>query len=280
MSGKLEGRVAIVTGAAGGIGAETVLRLAAEGADVVAADLDLPGAERAAAAALSAGGKATARHLDLAEEDSIRALVEATVRDQGPIRILHNNANDSSRATLDNDGAIATLDADVWDRTFRINARGTMLMTKHSLKSMVGAGGGSIIITSTGAAVMSDIARPSYGASKSALLAFTRSVATQYGKFGVRCNAICPGLILTESVRATLAPEVFDMVIRHTLTPRLGEPRDIAAMVAFLASEDAGFITGQVMNVDGGNTMHYAHVAHIYDDFMAATGNAGIGGGA
>jgi NAD(P)-dependent dehydrogenase (short-subunit alcohol dehydrogenase family) len=128
---------------------------------------------------------------------------------------------------------------------------------------MLASGGGSIINTSSGTSLLGDIFNPAYSSSKAAVNAFTRNTATQYGKQGIRCNAILPGLILTQLSRAMLPPETLAMLEKHTLMPRLGQPEDIAKALVFLASDDASFVTGQLFSVDGGISVHQAHVGDV-----------------
>jgi NAD(P)-dependent dehydrogenase (short-subunit alcohol dehydrogenase family) len=264
--GRLSGRTAIVTGAGMGIGAATARRLAAEGGQVVLADIALDGAEQVAAGIRDGGGDAVAMHLDLGDPDSVARLIENTLRRYGKLEVLFNNAADTRPEILQKDVAVAELDMAIWDHTFRVNARGTMLMIKHALPALIRSGDAAIINTSSGAALLGDLARTAYAASKAAINTLTLYVAAQYGKQGVRCNAISPGMVPTENSRKN-QPDVIKMVLRHHLTPDLGSPEDIAAMVALLASEDGRFITGQILRVDGGVTVAFAHVAENREQF-------------
>lgn len=258
--GRLEGKVAVISGTTGGIGAATAKYLARDGAIVALADINLEGAEKTAAAVRDAGGQASAHHLDLAEEASIAALIEAVIERHGRIDVLFNNAADTRMETMAKDAAVAFMDADVWDGIFRINTRGTMLMIKHVLPHMIALGGGSIINTSSGASLRGDLFRVAYASSKAAINTLTEYVAAQYGKRGIRCNVVSPGLVVTESTEENQGHNM-DMYLSHHLTPRLGKPDDIAAMVGLLASDDGKFITAQIIPVDGGISTHFPHVA-------------------
>lgn len=258
--GRLEGKVAVISGTCGGIGAASARRLAQEGGKVVLADINVEGAEHTAEQIRSAGGECFAHYLDLAEEESIKALIDAAIARYGRIDVLFNNAADTRVATMAKDAAIEFMDADVWDGVFRINTRGTMLMIKHTLPHMVRQGVGSIINTSSGASLRGDLFRPAYAASKAAVNVLTEYVSAQYGKKGIRCNVVSPGLVITESAREGQGHN-FALYEAHHLTPRLGEPDDLAAMVALLASDEGRFITAQVIAVDGGVSAHFPHVA-------------------
>jgi NAD(P)-dependent dehydrogenase (short-subunit alcohol dehydrogenase family) len=260
---RLAGKVAIVTGASAGIGAATAKRLVAEGARVVLADLNIAAVEKLAAELVQAGGEAAARQFDLLSEDSIRALIEWTVARFGALNILHNNAADTRVEQMSADMAIADMSIDTWDRAFAANTRGTMLMIKHAIPAMLHAGGGSIINTSSGAAARGDLFNPAYAASKAAINCLTLYVATQYGRQGIRCNAVSPGLIVTPTVKAVVPAEQIQRIEQHALLPYLGAAEDIAATVAFLASDDARNISGHVVPVDGGYASHMPHVGEI-----------------
>jgi NAD(P)-dependent dehydrogenase (short-subunit alcohol dehydrogenase family) len=267
---RLSARTAIVTGAASGIGEATAKRLADEGAHVVVADINKAGAEKVAHAIEESGGTAIAQYMDLNDEDSIRQMVAATVDHFGSLRIVHNNAADMRQRHLDEDMAIEFMEADLWDSVFRANTRGTMLVTKYALPALLASGDASVINTSSGASLSGDLYRPAYGASKAAINNFTMYMATQYGKKGVRCNVVSPGIVVTASASAANSEERFAALMRHVLSPRIGRPEDIAAVVAMLASDDGQYINGQIISVDGGIRAHFAHVADVADEFWAA----------
>jgi NAD(P)-dependent dehydrogenase (short-subunit alcohol dehydrogenase family) len=256
--GRLDGKIAIITGAASGIGRVTAQRVAAEGARTVVADLNSTRAKQTAEEIVSAGGEATAVQLDLGDSESVRAMVRAAVTGYGGLDILHNNAAATLLAAT-KDLPVGAADPDVWDETMRVNLRGSMVAIQAAVPHMIARGGGSVINTSSGAGLTGDLRNPAYGASKAALISLTRYVATEFGKQGIRCNAISPGYIVIgekpgrDAVNATM--------LRHALTPRLGRPEDIAALVVFLASDESAFITGQNICVDGGMLAHQPFVA-------------------
>ncbi len=259
----LAGRVAIVTGAGSGIGLSTARRLAEEGMSVVVGDLDRASAEQVAEQLRGDGFAATAIVADVSDEAQVAAMVEATVAEYGTVDVLHNNAGAVELDVIGRDGDIRRLDVDVWDKTMAVNLRGVMLCTKHTTPVMIEAGRGSIINTSSGSGLTGHSTRAAYGASKAGVNMFTQYTATSFGRDGIRCNAIAPGLIMTPAAERNLTESDMDMFARHTLTRRLGTPEDIAAMVAFLASDEAGFITGQVISVDGGALAHSPTYAEV-----------------
>lgn len=272
---RLERRVAIVTGSGGpsGIGTATAQRLAAEGAIVIIGDIDPDSAGEAVQRIKQAGGTAVARKLDLGEETSVVDFIEWVDAQFGRIDLLHNNAAATSADQMGRDMAVALMDAEIWDKAFQINSRGTMLMIKHVLPVMLRNGGGSIVNTSSGAALRGDLYGPAYASSKAAINCLTMYVATQYGKQGIRCNVVSPGLIMTQANVVNNSQEQLDRIERHKLTPYLGNPDDIAAAVAYLGSDDARFVTGQVLVVDGGITNHMPYFAEVYDNFAATPGH-------
>jgi NAD(P)-dependent dehydrogenase (short-subunit alcohol dehydrogenase family) len=263
MTQSLHGKVAIVTGAASGIGADTAARLARDGAAVVVADIDLAKAEKHAAGLVQAGGNAAAVRVDLGDEQSISAMIEFAVDRFGGLDILDNNAADT-RLSATRDVGVEHTETEVWDALMRINLRGTMLACKYAIPRLRARGGGSIINMSSGSGLTGALAPTAYGVSKAGIITLTQYVATQHGKEGIRCNAIAPGLIVTPATTSSYATGPFgEMMLRHHLTPRLGTPADIASMVAFLASDEAGFITGQVICVDGGMHSHAPYHADM-----------------
>jgi NAD(P)-dependent dehydrogenase (short-subunit alcohol dehydrogenase family) len=258
--GKLDGKIAIITGAASGIGKATAQRVAAEGARTVVADLNADGAKQVAEAISATGGEAIAVQADLGENDSVRAMVEAAASAYGGLDILHNNAAATHLAAT-KDLPVSEADPDVWDDTMRINLRGTMVAIQSAVPHMIARGGGSVINTASGSGLTGDLRNPAYGASKAALISLTRYVATEFGKQGIRCNAISPGFIVIPEKAGTGRDAVMATMLRHHLTPRLGRPEDIAALVVFLACDESAFITGQNICVDGGLLAHQPFLA-------------------
>ena len=263
MTGRLRDKVAIVTGAASGIGAQTAVRLAAEGATTVVADINLAGAQQVVERITAAGSVAAAVQVDLGDERSITAMIAFAVERFGGLDILDNNAADT-RLSSTRDVGVENTDLEVWDALMRINLRGTMIACKAAIPRMRARGGGSIINMSSGSGLTGALAPTAYGVSKAAINALTQYVATQHGKEGIRCNAIAPGLIVTPSSTSAYATGPFgEMMLRHHLTPRLGNPDDIASMVVFLGSDEAQFVTGQVISVDGGLLSHAPYHADM-----------------
>jgi NAD(P)-dependent dehydrogenase (short-subunit alcohol dehydrogenase family) len=256
--GRLDGKIAIITGAASGIGEATARRVAAEGARTVVADLDAAGAKRVAGEIADAGGDSTAVQVDLGDPESVRAMVRTAVASYGGLDILHNNAA-ATRLAATRDLPVSAADPGVWDETMRVNLRGAMVAIQAGVPHMIARGGGSVINTASGAGLTGDLRNPAYGASKAAVVSLTRYVATEFGKQGIRCNAISPGFIVIPGKPGRDA--VAETMLRHHLTPRLGAPDDVAALVVFLASDESEFITGQNICVDGGLLAHQPFVA-------------------
>jgi NAD(P)-dependent dehydrogenase (short-subunit alcohol dehydrogenase family) len=254
--GRLDNKVAIVTGGGGGIGTATCLTLAREGASVAVADIDEAKAERCAAAVRAAGGVAQAVVVDIADEASVRQAVAAVVERFGHIHILDNNATIAAHQHAVPDRTVTDMAVETWDRTMEVNLRGTMLMCKHTIPVIIQSGGGSVINISSGAAIVGDVRPVAYGVSKAGINAMTRYIAAAYGKQGVRCNTIMPGSTETETFLELTPPARLDMHLRHSLLSRLGRPEDIANAVLFLASDESAMITGQDFGVDGGMLIH------------------------
>lgn len=265
MAGTLEGKVVIVTGGAGGIGSATSRLLAGRGATVVVADIDAGRATEVAAAVASQGGSAVGMAVDLADEASIVAMFAATLKAFGRLDAIDNNAAlltpDYARRDLD----IATMETEVWDNTFRVNTRGTMICCREALKIMEKQGSGVIVNTASNLALQGNVIQAAYSASKAAVIQMTRSIATSHGKRGIRCNAVLPGLTGSRAALGNLPPRLIEIVTEETLTPYLGDPMDIAHAVAFLVSDDARYITGQCLTVDGGTSAHIPGYARLSD---------------
>jgi NAD(P)-dependent dehydrogenase (short-subunit alcohol dehydrogenase family) len=268
--GLLEGKVAVVTGSASGIGRATAKLMAREGAKVVVADINDGGAEQVAVDIRAGGGDAIAVATDVSREADVRAMVAAAVDTFGALHVLHNNAAITSADHLALDGTVVDMELDVWDRTFSVALRGAMLGCKHAVPRMIEAGGGSIVNTSSNSGLSGDLTLTAYSAAKAGINSLTLSVATAFGKQGVRCNAIAPGYIQTEASVA-VPQELLGVFVSNNLLPRVGEPDDIANAVAFLASDRASFVTGQIIKVDGGQLSHLPHFAYLLDSGLTTT---------
>jgi NAD(P)-dependent dehydrogenase (short-subunit alcohol dehydrogenase family) len=251
---RLNGKVAIVTGAGSGIGEATARVLAREGAAVVVADIDGIAAKRVADD-LSA---AIAVEVDVAQEASMVRMMELTVATFGGLDILHNNATDSRTNASDID--IVSLDMELFERIVAVNLKGAVLGCKHAIPHMLARGGGSIINTASIEAFVGRGVRAAYGAAKAGVVLLTKAVAAQYGARGVRCNAIAPGLVLTPAVQ-DLTPEQRAASQRLYPMPRLCEPHDVANAVLFLASDEAGFVNATTLMVEGGATVYLPSIS-------------------
>lgn len=262
---RLDGKIAIVTGGGSGIGQATATLLAERGAAVVIADINGPAAKAVADALQERGLSAVASITDLGDEAQIAEMVQVAVREFGGLDILYNNAALLAPDVMASDMAITDIDADILAKVLRVNVSGSLLGAKHAIPHMLARGGGVIINTSAGTAFLGELVRPMYGTSKAAIIGMTRNIATQYGKQGIRSVAVAPGIILSPAVAATIPAEVQRLVTRQTLLPRAGVPEDMANLVAFLVSDEAAFITGITIPVDGGLTAHFPTYAEELD---------------
>jgi len=263
----LKHKVAVVSGSYSGIGEAIAVRLAEDGARIVLANSNQPRGEEAAARICESGGDAVAIRLDLTDEASITALFAQAADAFGRIDILVNNAAITRGEIMQRDSAVHQMDREVWEKAFDVNTTGTMLMIKHALRHMLPAKEGAIINIGSGASQGGDVFRPAYAASKAAIDSLTRYVAAQYGKQGIRCNCVLPGMVITENAMDSHTDQSLALIERHALTPYLGKPEDIAGMVALLASAEGRFVTGQTISVDGGYLSHLPHVTDVYDAF-------------
>ena len=265
MAGRVAGKVAIVTGGASGIGRITAETLAREGARVVIADIDAKGGQAVADSIEDFGGEAIAVRVDVGEETEVISMVAATMDAFGAVHVLHNNAAITRPDHQRRDGSLLDLDVAVWDETMRVDLRGPMLGCKHAIPSMIESGGGSIINTTSNAALAGDLTLTAYAAAKGGLNTLTLSVATAFGRQGIRCNAVSPAHIESPSLATVVPAEVVEMLRAQCLTPRMGRPQDVANLVLYLASDESSFVTGQILRVDGGALSHLAHVAQLRD---------------
>jgi NAD(P)-dependent dehydrogenase (short-subunit alcohol dehydrogenase family) len=261
---RLDGKVAIVTGGGSGIGAQSARLLAARGAKVAVAGLGADQLAAVAAAIADAGGAAIAVETDVTREEAIAALVAQTVAAFGGLHLVHGNAGLTDPTAMAGDMFVADLDAAIWDRAMAVNLRGNALLAKHCIPELLKAGGGSIVFSGSGKGALGDIDFPAYGASKAGLANLARYIAAQYGKQGIRVNVAQIGLVMTEALDANMPPQAQALMLEHHLTPTLGRAEDVARVVAFLLSDEARFITGATIAVDGGFTSHSA----IYADML------------
>lgn len=253
---KLAGRVAILTGAGGGLGAEAARVLAAHGAHVAIVDIDGEAAQRVAAEIEGQGAQALAVQCDVSLEADVRNMVEAVVGRFGRVDILHNNAAVLSVEQRQRDRDVINMDVEAWDRAMAVNLRGAMLCSKYAIREMLKHGRGSVIFVTSGLGVQGDLSLSAYAASKAALIMLSRSVAAQYGKQGIRSNALQIGLAPAENAHKSMPAPLLDILRENHLTPELGTPRQIADVVAFLASDESAFVTGTTLVADGGYGSH------------------------
>ena len=255
---RFDGKVAIITGGAGGIGGATARLLTARGAKVVIADIAFANAEALAAELPGA----IAIRLDLEDEASVEAMVADAVAHFGRIDVLHNNAALLGPDIAQADGDIEGMDTALWDRTFAVNVRGTMIACRAALPHLR-ANKGNIVNTVSNLALQGHLIQAAYSSSKAAIIQMTRAIAASHGIHGVRCNAVAPGMTMTPALREAFPPLLRQAVEAETLRDRLGDPEDIAEAVAFLASDAARNITGQVLVADGGCASHVPGIARF-----------------
>lgn len=246
----LEGRVALVTGGGNGIGERSAITLAAHGASVVIVDIDRQNGERVVDLIKSAGGTAALVHENCVKPDSVREIFDRTVQLFGRLDILDNNA--AALELTARDKSVVETDYELFTETLQANVAGTFLMCQHAIPLMQRTGGGRIVNIASVSGMFGEPTLTAYGVSKAAVIQLTRIVATQYGATGIRCNAIAPSYVTTPN-NAMYAPAYLqDVYRRYTPTDRLDSPQDIANVVAFLASDAAAQINGQIIAVDGG----------------------------
>ena len=250
----LTDKVAIVVGGATGIGAATAARLGAEGCRVVVGDIAEDAAQSTAERVAAAGGTAAHVSFDLADPGSVSGLIDAAATTYGGVDLLFNVGADMSTIRADTD--VVDIEFDVWDRVMAVNLRGYVAAMKYAIPAMLERGGGAIVNMSSAAAFQGEPARPAYATAKAGIGALTRHVASRWGKEGVRCNAVAPGFTATEVIRSVPQwPELQAGALKRIRGTRVGDPGDIAALVAFLLSAEGEWINGQVVNIDGGTVL-------------------------
>lgn len=251
-------KIVIVTGAASGIGEATTRRIVSEGGIVVVADYAKEKANRLAEKLKTEKAEVYPVYFSAEDLDSCRALIDQTLEKYNRIDVLVNNVGGTD---LKKDQNIENVDISYFDAAFHLNLRCAIYLTQLVIPAMVRQKGGNIVNMASIGGISGDYRGTYYGAAKAALINLTRYTATQTGKHNIRCNAVAPGLVLTPAALANLPEDTRNIFVRHNALPYLGKPQDIASVVAFLASEDARYITGQTIIADGGLTIHNPTVA-------------------
>lgn len=250
---QLAERVAIITGAASGIGKATALLFAREGASVIVADLDEAGGRQVAAAIQAAGGSAEFVKTDVSKFTDAENAVAVATQKWGRLDILYNNAAPTTLCN-EKDRAVHELDEAVWDTMINVALKGAFLMAKAALPTMMAAKRGVILNTSTIDALIAEPGVDSYTAAKGGVIALTRSMALNYAAYGIRVNTISPGYVITECQMGWYNDPAAREAAEATHLTRLGQPGDIAELALFLASDKAAFINGSNIVIDGGFT--------------------------
>ena len=250
---RLEGKVCVITGAGGGMGREASILFTEEGAKVCAADVNVAAAEETVG---QCSGDAFAVQVDVADEASVKAMMDATARRYGGIDVLYNNAGISP----DDDASILDTSVEAWDRVQAVNTRGVFLCCKHGIPHLLERGGGSVINVASFVAILgAATSQISYSASKGAVLSMSRELAVQFARQGVRVNALCPGPVETPLLLNIFGddPAALERRRMHWPMGRLATPREIVNGALFLASDESSYVNGATFLVDGGLTAAY-----------------------
>jgi NAD(P)-dependent dehydrogenase (short-subunit alcohol dehydrogenase family) len=249
MGNSMEGKVAVVTGAAAGIGRATAIAFAREGARVMVSDVDDAGGAETVRLIRDAGGEAKYVHADVSRQPDVEALIAGTVQEFGRLDFAFNNAGIEGESN-----STAECTEENWDRVMAINLKGVWLCMKYEIEQMLKQGGGAIVNCSSIAGLIGFQGIPAYTASKHGLLGLTKTAALEYAAQGIRVNAICPGVIRTAMIDRFTAgsKEAEEQLVSGEPMGRMGTPEEIASAVLWLCSEGAGFVTGHPLVVDGG----------------------------
>ena len=272
---RMDDKVALVIGGSTGIGAKSSQLLARRGAKVVVAALGASDIDKTVGEIEAEGGTALGVVVDLADEKAVADCVQRTIDTFGKLDAMHANAAATGKDAIGKDVMLADLDFAIWDEVMTVNLRGLALAAKYCIPAMIKSGGGSIVFSGAGRAKQGYLEYTAYGISKAGVESLSRYIATQYGKDGIRSNVLEIGLIMTDAVKGNVTPELCDLFLQHHLTRELGRPDDIAQAAAFLLSDEARFITGATLPVDGGLHSH----ASIYSDQRRMMSNAATVGG-
>jgi NAD(P)-dependent dehydrogenase (short-subunit alcohol dehydrogenase family) len=251
MSGTLDGKVALVTGGASGIGRATALTFAREGAKLVIADMNVDGGQQTVHMITEQGGDATFVRVDVSHAAEVQAMISKAVETYGRLDFAHNNAGILGTPFID----MTECTEAEWNQIMNINLKGVWLCMKYEIPQMLQQGGGAIVNTASGAGLVGSAAFPIYDASKHGVVGLTKSAALQYAKRGIRGNAVCPGVIRTPMSQQGIDanPQFEESAITRNPSGRFGKPEEIAEAVVWLCSDAASFVTGHAMSVDGGS---------------------------
>ena len=242
---RLAGKVAIVTGAGGGIGQATCIKFAKEGAKVVAADISLERAQETINLVREGGGEGVAARVDVRDSESIATMVQGVVGQYGRVDVLVNNAGIVKDSTLKN------MTEEQFDDVIEINLKGVYNCAKGVIETMLAQGSGVILNTSSVVGLYGNFGQTNYVATKAGIIGMTRTWARELGRYKIRVNAVAPGFVATEILRS-MPQKILDSMVEHTPLGRMGQPEDVANAYCWLASDQASFVTGHCLSVDGG----------------------------
>lgn len=258
---RLAGKVAIITGSTEGIGEVAAHKFAAEGAaGVLVVGRNEARAQEVAASINEGGGNAFACRTDVSDPEDVRRMVATAKERWGRIDILVNNA---AKTTNQLDVGVVEQDLEEWNKAFAVNVTGAMLCCKYAIPEMIASGGGSIVHSGSGLGMMADDLYSGYACSKAALVRLSQHIAAAYGMQGIRSNLVVIGVVGTEATEAMIPPPILDTMKRNHLQGRLGTSEEIANVIAFLASDEASFVTGTNIHADGGFLAHIPIMSEV-----------------
>lgn len=260
-------KVAIVTGAAQGIGESVARKFAAGGAKVAVVDCNSNGAEQMSQSIIDAGGEAIALSADVTKPDEIKAFVDQTVEAWGRIDILVNNASNVTPIGHA-DADVVSTSMETWDEVYACNLRGPAAACKYAIPHMIETGGGAVVNIASINGLSGDLVRTAYGSTKAGLIMLSKYIATCFGRQGIRCNSVAPGLVMSPSADESVE-DFLKLVAEHMVGTFRGQPADLAEVICFLSSDAARYVNGQNLTADGGLTCHQP----FYADLMRANVN-------